>query len=262
LRTKCVVFADLDGTFLDENYDCKAILPIVNQLEALGGSIVFCSSKTQSEIEYYREMVGLSEPFISENGAAIFIPKSYFPFSGFGVQKTFKYDIIRLGASYTMLREKLVKVKRKTAAKIIGFGDMTLEEIAQDAGLTLKLAKLAKKREHDEPFRIVEGDKAIVVAAIKNEGLRCTEGGRYLHLMGNTDKGKAIAVLKALYCRMFGRVETFAIGDGLNDLSMLKAVDNPFFIKSGSQVNSRFYMWEELFSLLSSKLCNCRELRA
>ena len=136
----------------------------------------------------------------------------------------------------------MAEIKEKTAAKIVGFGDMTLEELARDTGLPLKMAKLAQKREHDEPFRILEGKKSHILAAIKNEGLSCTEGGRYFHLTGNTDKGKAIAVLKNLYCQMFGHVETFGVGDGPNDLPMLKVVDRPFFITKKAGVNTRGLM--------------------
>ncbi len=78
---KPVIFADLDGTFLDEGYRYGHTKPIVNQLSALGGSVIFCSSKTRDEIEFYRKVVGIKEPFIVENGAAIYIPKDYFPFS-------------------------------------------------------------------------------------------------------------------------------------------------------------------------------------
>jgi mannosyl-3-phosphoglycerate phosphatase len=249
LKTKTVVFADLDGTFLDDNYNYQDTKPIASQMAALGGSIVFCSSKTRSEIEFYRKAIGITEPFIAENGAAIFIPKSYFPIS-YACTKTARYNIIRLGASYETLREKLAKIKRKTAAKIVGFGDMTLEELARDTGLPLNLAKLAKKREHDEPFRIVEGNKSSILNAIKNEGLHCTEGGRYFHLTGNTDKGKAIAVLKSLYCQMFGRVETFGVGNGPNDFPMLKIVDKPFFIKKKAGVNSSFIAWTGILQLI------------
>jgi len=252
LTTKTVVFADLDGTFLDDNYGCQDTKPIVSQLAALGGSIVFCSSKTRGEIEFYRKAVGINEPFIAENGAAIFIPKGCFPFS-YACTKTARYNIIRLSTSYATLREKLAKIKRKTATKIVGFGDMTLEELAHDAGLTLKLAKLAKKREHDEPFRIVKGNKTSILNAIRNEGLHCTEGGRYFHLTGNTDKGKAVAILNNLYCQMFRKVDSFGIGDGPNDLPMLKVVNKPFFIKKKAGVNSSFIAWKKILQLIGSK---------
>jgi mannosyl-3-phosphoglycerate phosphatase len=252
LQTKTVIFADLDGTLLDEKYEYKTTKPIVDKLTALGGSVVFCSSKTRSEIEYYRKKVNLNEPFISENGAAIFIPKNYFPFS-YACTKTHSYNTIRLGTPYAGLREKLAQIKHKTAAKIIGFGDMTLEELAKDTGLPLGLAQLAKMREHDEPFKLLEGNKKGVLNAIKKEGLSCTEGGRYFHLTGNTDKGKATAILKSFYCQMFGKVETFGIGDGPNDLPMLKMVDKPFFIKKTAGFNSSLTAWKKILRLVGAK---------
>jgi mannosyl-3-phosphoglycerate phosphatase len=259
LKTKTVIFADLDGTLLDEKYECKTTKPIVDKLAALGGSIVFCSSKTRSEIEYYRKAVGVNEPFISENGAAIYIPKNYFPFN-YACTKTPSYNIIKLGASYETLRQKLSQIKRLPASKIVGFGDMTIQEIAHDSGLTLKLAELAKKREHDEPFKIVEGNRARILQAIKSEGLFCTEGGRYFHLIGNTDnigntdKGKAVAILKALYFRMFGKVESFGIGDGPNDLPMLKVVDRPFLIRKTAGLNASFLAWRGILQLVGAKV--------
>lgn len=251
MKTKTVVFADLDGTFLDEKYDCQSTKPIVNSLSALGSSIVFCSSKTSGEIEYYRKIVGLNEPFISENGAAICIPKDYFPFN-YACTKMPRYNVIKLGTSYSSLRQKLMRVKRKTASKIVGFGDMTIQEVAHDTGLNLKLAKLAKRREHDEPFKIVEGNEEKILSAVKSEGLCCTEGGKYFHLVGNTDKGKAVAVLKDLYCQMFGKVETFGIGDGPNDLPMLKVVDKPFFIKKLLGVNMSLFTWKHILQLVKT----------
>jgi mannosyl-3-phosphoglycerate phosphatase len=252
LKTKSVIFADLDGTFLDDKYDYCETKPIVNKLSALGSSIVFCSSKTRNEIEFYRKAVGLNEPFIAENGAAVFIPKNYFPFS-YACAKTARYNVIRLGASYGTLRRKLAEIKEKTAAKIVGFGDMSLEELAFDTGLPSNLAKLAQKREHDEPFRILEGNKSCILDAIKREGLHCIEGGRYFHLTGNTDKGKAITVLKNLYCQMFGKVETFGVGDAPNDLPMLNTVDRPFFIKKKAGVNSRFNAWMGILQIVTGK---------
>ena len=102
MKTKNVIFADLDGTFLDDKYEYSEIKPIVNQLSALGRSVVFCSSKTRNEIEFYRKIAGLNEPFVAENGAAIFIPKHYFPFN-YDCTKTSITTPFRLGASYGML---------------------------------------------------------------------------------------------------------------------------------------------------------------
>jgi mannosyl-3-phosphoglycerate phosphatase len=243
------VFADLDGTLLDHQYQYSETKPIVDKLTALGSSVVFCSSKTRNEIEYYRKVTGNNEPFISENGAALFIPKNYFTFE-FPCKSTSRYHVLRLGTPYKKLRAMLAEIKEKTAAEIRGFGDMTLEELAYDTGLPLDLAKLAKKREHDEPFRIVEGDKKGVISAIQSHGLSCIEGGRYFHLTGGNNKGKAVEVLKRLYYQMFANVSTYAVGDGPNDLPMLAAVDEPFFIKKG--VNGRLNAWKAILRHVST----------
>ncbi len=245
MQTKNVVFADLDGTFLDHKYSCRETLPIVQKLSVGGTAVVFCSSKTAAEIEVYRKAVCLNEPFISENGAAIFIPKGYFPFK-YSSTKTASYNIIRLGASYSVLRKKLSAVGQKTEATLVGFGDMTDEELARDADLTLTFAKLAKHREHDEPFRIEKGKTKDVLRAIEDEGLHCSAGGRYFHLTGNHDKGKAVTILKNLYAQLFGKIATFAVGDGQNDLPMLKVVDKPLLIKKSLSANARLNAWHSI----------------
>jgi mannosyl-3-phosphoglycerate phosphatase len=252
LKTKTIIFADLDGTFLDHSYNCNKTKPIVKKLASLGGSVVFCSSKTKAEIEHYQKLAGIKEPFISENGGAIYIPKNYFPHKYECISDS-QYNVIRLGPSYDYLRNKLAIIKRKTSAKIVGFGDMTLQQLIQDTKLPSKLAALAQKREHDEPFKIIEGDKAKILQAIEAQGLHCTKGGRYFHLTGDTDKGKALNVLKNLYSQIHGQVRTLAVGDGPNDLPMLRVADKPFFI-SKKCVNSMFNAWTGILQQCSEPI--------
>jgi mannosyl-3-phosphoglycerate phosphatase len=252
-NTKIVIFTDLDGTLLDEKYDYQNITPIINQLLALNVSIVFCSSKTRAEIEFYREEMGITEPFIVENGATIFIPKNYFPLNYTYTRETSIYYIIELGVPYSIVRKKLAKVRMMTATNIVGFGDMTLEEIAKDTGLTLNMAKLAKKREYDEPFRIVEGNDKEILSAIKKEGLSCIKSGKYFHLLGNSDKGKATIILRDLYSQKFGRIATFGIGDSPNDLSMLKVVDTPFLVRKTACKNANFIVWRKIVNLVAKQ---------
>lgn len=230
-ETKIVIFSDLDGTLLDENYDFKKSKPVIGKLLVLNVPIVFCSSKTEAEIEFYRKELGITDPFISENGSAIFIPLGYFQFDYSFTRQTEKYNVIELGTSYSIVREKLDEVKKRSGAKIVGFGDMTEEKIAEDSGLPLELAKLAKRRHYDEPFRIMEGSENEVLDSIVAVGLRYTKGGRYFHIMGNSDKGKAAGILKDLYARGFSELVTYGLGNSPNDLSMLEVVDVPILVR-------------------------------
>jgi mannosyl-3-phosphoglycerate phosphatase len=247
-NTKFLVFTDLDGTLLDEKYNYQNITPIISQLLALNVSLVFCSSKTRAEIEFYREKMGINEPFIAENGSAIFIPKNYFPLNYKFTRETASFRIIELGVPYSTVREKLAKIKMITAADIVGFGDMPLEDIAEDTGLTLNLAKLAKKREYDEPFRIVKGNAEEVLSAIEKEGLNCIKSRKFFHLLGNSNKGKAAIILRDLYAQKFGRITTFGAGDSTADLPMLKIVDKPFIVRKTTAEN---IVWKKILALIT-----------
>lgn len=70
-----VIFTDLDNTLLDSRYsyeDAKDVLEILKEKEI---PIVFCSAKTKYEQEVIRKKIGIKDPFIVEDGSAIYIPK-------------------------------------------------------------------------------------------------------------------------------------------------------------------------------------------
>ncbi|MGB9765195.1 MAG: HAD-IIB family hydrolase [Candidatus Saccharicenans sp.] len=64
----------------------------------------------------------------------------------------------------------------------------------------------------------------------KKFGLKITEGGRFYHLTGDNDKGKAVCLLLKLYRLRFGSVVSLGLGDSANDWPMLKAVNYPVLV--------------------------------
>jgi mannosyl-3-phosphoglycerate phosphatase len=107
---------------------------------------------------------------------------------------------------------------------------MTAEEIAALTGLGLAEAALAREREFGEPFVFEQGVDERLLKAAAERGLRWTRGRLY-HLMGEHDKGKAIRLLKQWYEREHGTLTTIGLGDGLNDLPLLKEVDHPVLVQ-------------------------------
>jgi mannosyl-3-phosphoglycerate phosphatase len=123
---------------------------------------------------------------------------------------------------------------------------MTPEEIAKETRLPVALAKLAKEREYDEPFRITPEKESSVLQAIATQGLCYTKGGRYYHLMGcNNNKGKAAKILTDMYKKEFHSILTIGVGDGPNDESMLAQVDKPFLIKNNEPVP----VWKKILEI-------------
>lgn len=233
---KFVIFTDLDGTLLDySTYSYEAAMQALHLIKEREVPLIICSSKTGKEIEHYRNKLDNHDPFISENGGGIFLPRGHFAEKV--IQKTGPvvyegaYAVIRLGAHYKDLRRALSEL-RAEGFRVKGFGDMSVEEIADAAGMKIEDAVMAKARDFDEPF-IFEGsadELGRLAEAIREKGLSCTRG-RFFHILGNTDKGKAVAVLTELYRTIKKELVTIALGDGLNDLPMLAGADIPVLVK-------------------------------
>lgn len=242
IRKKIICFADLDGTLLDkETYEYKKSLRGIDMLKKKKIPIIICTSKTRAEIEHYRRIFKINDPFISENGGGIFIPKRYFNFRFNFNYETKKYKVIRLGEKYA----KILKVAKelKKNYNIISFHELKVGEISKISGLKLWQAKLAKKREFDEPFILFnKKKKKKLMAYVKKFGLKIIEGGRFFHLVGRNDKGKAVKIILKLFRREYKRVRSIAFGDSKNDFPMLRVVDEGYLVKkpNGSYESDKF----------------------
>lgn len=229
---KLVVFTDLDGSLLDhETYSFQASRPVLETIEKRQIPLIFATSKTRPEVEQLQLDMGIAEPFIVENGAAVYFPDGY---GGFKIHKGYRrspYTVIRLGAEFCEIRKFVESVKERF--KIRGFGDMSPEEIGSLAGLTIAQAVMAKRREFTEPF-IMEDISAI--PALENEakarGFKITRGGRFFHFIGEgQDKGRAVKIVIQIISESINdKVISIGIGDSANDISMLRSVDIPVLI--------------------------------
>ncbi|WP_447975056.1 HAD-IIB family hydrolase [Nitrospira sp. Kam-Ns4a] len=233
-----IVFTDLDGTLLDAaTYTFDAAQEALDALRARAVPLILVSSKTRAETEPLRHRLGLADPFVVENGGAVFIPTGYFPFPVPWAEVRGTFQVIELGTPYARLRAALKEIGQALGCQLRGFGDLSLDEIAAVTGLPSHEAGLAKQREYDEPF-LFEGPPALADAVrglAEARGLRCTKGGRFYHLMGASDKGKACRALIDCYWQVAAGqgqpLVTVALGDSVNDLAMLALVDRPVLVR-------------------------------
>lgn len=236
-KPRLLVFTDLDGTLLDhDTYDFSPALPALAALRAAQVPLILCSSKTFAEMKYWCETLEVNHPFIAENGGALFIPKNYFTQPIATTEERDGYSLILKGVSYSKLRTALIEIAKRTYLPLVGFGDLTVEQVAARTGLTLDQARLAKMRDADEPFFIDrdfdENDVERLQAEVWRKGLRVTRGGRFFHLTGSSDKGTATHQLVRLYHAAWQQpIRTVGLGDSLNDLPLLQMVDVPILVR-------------------------------
>jgi mannosyl-3-phosphoglycerate phosphatase len=228
------LFTDLDGTLLEaDTYRYDAARPALERLREQAVPLVICTSKTRAEVEPIRKELDNRDPFIVENGGALYIPHGYFKALPSGAVERGDYHVIEFGVLYSRLRQALRNIEEQLGVSLHGFGDMTLDEIVNATRLPQPDAERARQREYDEPF-FIEGAGVSLPSlqkAAAQLGLTVVSGGCLYHLVGGTDKGRACRVLIDLYRKEWGETATAGIGDSLNDLPMLEMVDRPFLVE-------------------------------
>lgn len=230
-----VIFTDLDGTLLDHiSYGWEDAEPALKLCERLHIPIIPASSKTRAEMELIRHELGLTSPFISENGGGVFFPNKG-PRAPDGTIFAENLWKMSLGIPYDFLVKCLGEIRDELGWNIRGFSQMTPEEISHQTGLDLQAARLAATREFDEPFMVLDRKNMDVDAlydAARRKDLNITMGGRFYHLQGKNDKGVAVDKVISWYREYHPQVLTIALGDSPNDFSMLERVDHPVLIRS------------------------------
>lgn len=238
--TRYLILTDLDGSLLDsETYSFEKARPALEMLRSEQAPVVLVSGKTRAEVEPIRQCLGHHDPFIIENGAAVYIPQDVFDFPVERSRRRACYHVIELGTPYALLRDVLKQIEETVGTPLQGFGDLTLEDVMAATNLPPEEALRATLREFDEPF-LVDGPPSLIEEVCRQiviKGLSWTKGGRFFHLTGNNDKGRAAEVLLRCYRRQWQMTggsepfETVGIGDSLNDLPLLLNVDHPVLVQ-------------------------------
>jgi mannosyl-3-phosphoglycerate phosphatase len=230
-----IIFTDLDGTLLSEtSYDRGPALPVLKKCRALSIPVIFCSSKTAAEIIRLREELGNRDPFICENGGAIYLTEGTFKDTGLPVKREDSLNKIEIGTPVSQLRVALREAAVAAGVVVKGMGEMSLKEVCALTGLGITEASLAMERRYDEPFILLSGNPEPLEERIINAGFTMTRGGRFFHILKGSDKGKAVHILSNLYKTLFDAITTVGIGDAANDLPMFRAVDLAFLVQKPS----------------------------
>lgn len=238
-----LIFTDLDGSLLDHHsYSFKPALEILEKLKSVGIPVIPITSKTMAELLPLRKLLNNNHPFIVENGAAIYIPQDYFLEQPENSTATGNFWVIKNAPSRNNWLELLHSNTDEFAGEYQTFDSIFQEQgvegIAELTGLSSEMAKLANKRNFSEPVHWTgtAARKKLFIKTMQSLGATVLQGGRFLNIGGNTDKGRALLQLEKLYLQQAQQssCETLAIGDSGNDISMLEQASSALVIKSNN----------------------------
>ncbi|MFT6267615.1 MAG: mannosyl-3-phosphoglycerate phosphatase [Alphaproteobacteria bacterium] len=234
---RILVFTDFDGTLLDHySYSFEAAKPCIKRLSAIGIPIIPNTSKTLAEVSALQQIMGLHTPLIVENGAAIYMPRQFLPQNPRGAVWKNGYWIKSFAQKRQYWQGIVKKIQAEHEGEFETFGNMDIERISEVTGLDAQSALLASQRQFGEPILWKGSDKQRTrfIEKAKKLGAYPLLGGRFLHICGNSNKGKALLWLLNEYKRQHPNhvVSSVAIGDGKNDIDMLEVADTAVRITS------------------------------
>jgi mannosyl-3-phosphoglycerate phosphatase len=232
--TELIIFTDIDGTLIDfATYSFAETAGTVKAVLARRIPLILCSSKTRAEQESLRQALAIPDPFIVENGSAIFVPPGTFPFP-FVHRRVDGWQVIELGVAAATIQTTLMAVRRETGLVFQGYADLSPTEVAHKTGLDKAAAAQAQQREYSETIVTPLSAEALtqLEAALAQRGLTIVSGGKFYTVMGvDSDKGRAVTHLTALFRQKLGNIITIGLGDSANDRPLLRAVDRPYLVQ-------------------------------
>ncbi len=230
LKDSIWIVTDLDGTLMDHNYDIEPAIKTLKWIIKEGINLIPCTSKTAAEVENFRSKLGLSSPYIVENGGAIYgINKDLYGISEYA-----------LGKTHDELKPFLIKLSKQIGEELFPFEDLSHSEITRLTGLKGAEIELAVARLWSVPFlnpsknALKELQKISLIY-----GLDVVQGNRMSHLIDKrSGKGQAINKLKGIMKKP--NIKVIGLGDSPNDRSLLEIANISIVVPSPQGPNNCF----------------------
>lgn len=241
-KTQWLVITDLDGSMLNHHsYAMDAAIPAIRLLQQKQVPIIFNTSKTFAESVALQQTLQIEAPLIVENGSAIYLPRSQFAEepqcidAANQVSQLEDYWCIQLGKPQAEIRQILDNLSLPSDSYQL-LSECSVQQVMQLTGLAEADAKQAMHRDYSEPLLWLadETQRNAFELLLEAHGLNTLQGGRFIHVLGNCDKGHASQQLKCFYTTSNTTVKTIVIGDSPNDAAMLSMADISVMINSPS----------------------------
>ncbi|ABM72250.1 Predicted hydrolase (HAD superfamily) [Prochlorococcus marinus str. MIT 9515] len=204
------VVSDVDGTLMDHSYDLTPAKETIKLLQELSIPVILCTSKTAAEVKVIRKQLDLTDPYIVENGAAIY---------GESLNKV-NGEII-LGEKYEILENILNCISNEINYSLQPLNNITDKEATELTGLKGQSLALMRDRHWSMPFlNPPENMEEEINIRCKRFNVEIFKGNRMSHMLSvNSNKGKAIKALKKYSNNQ--NIKVIGLGDSPNDLPLL-----------------------------------------
>ena len=222
------IVTDVDGTLMDHSYDLTPAKETILRLKKLKIPVILCTSKTASEVKVIQKDLGLKDPYIVENGAAIY----------FDSNTEDSWEIV-LGDSYQKLELILKKLSKDIDFDLKPLNNLSDKEANLLTGLSGDSLILMRDRHWSMPFLNPPNHlEKELKKCCKKYNVVFFRGNRMSHLLSkNSSKGEAIKRLKKFSNNK--NLKIIGLGDSPNDFPLLEEADHRIVISGINGPNKK-----------------------
>lgn len=237
MAEQIVVVTDIDASLLEPGTGSLSNQrAALNFLAERGIPLIVNSSRSRAEIERLHHTLDIVTPFISEHGSALFLPHQCLPFVPDHARAAVGGHVIEFGRRYYQVVDTLRLTCQELNVDVVGFAELSIDEVARELGISSADAQLVKLREYTELFRVEDGSEATLsrlFKSLRRRGVRCYQRGRHFLASATPNRAQSLRTLKSLWTRAWGEHVMVGLGDSEDDVSWLQFVDVPIFVENG-----------------------------
>jgi mannosyl-3-phosphoglycerate phosphatase len=231
-----LVFTGLDGALINSDPDgLQEILPALELLRSRNIPLVASSMRTAADVLPLLKSLDLADPFIVENGGAIYIPDGMLKVEFKHHKRVENYRVIEMGGKRQEILRKLAKLRRDHQFSVTGYSELDPRQAADLGEIGTEAFEAAHAREYSEPI-LFEGtgeDLQRFQNEIEKQQLRLARYGQAYLVTGDHDEGSAVRLIMQLFREQDPERPVVSVGLGDSELSspMLHAVDIPILVR-------------------------------
>lgn len=239
LRTKPVVYCMVDPFLSSRSKFLYGFDQFQAELDQLQIPCVWLSSRSRMQLDEPRRRVGHVEPFVAEDGCAVYLPEDYFHLKGSKTVRLGRFTCIPIAKQLPVAAEALESLSEESGVPVVPLRSLSPRELAQNTGLPNHEAELARQRDFDELFFFAgasEEDLARFKSMSQQKKLALREHGAFWSLAVDADLPRCIREVGDLYDRsLHAHANRFAIAVMSESAGIFPACDRGLRLASSTK---------------------------
>jgi glycerate kinase len=235
-----LLILNLDAFDVDEE-TLEAVAFTLLPLKRQQIPMLLYSRKTKSEILNICEQLAIFQPFVAENGGALYVPKGYLKLELDGFSENDKTMELPFGTTKDFIENITEKLAMISGMKSLKMTDITPLDVADILEIEIKEAERMMDRKYSQQILKAEQKTPIndtFKQLLNQQGLSILETEHDFSI-GHFNIEKPVQYWIELLKNKYPEIETFAIGNDAIDAPIFKLVNQAFLLKKEKE-------WEQV----------------